>query len=152
MLPEPWASHNSLYPTTCPRPGTNFFPEASLAQIVTAAHRVPAILPGSPDTLLGPSDHHIAKPVVIWMDGWMDEWMVGWMDEWIDGLLDGWTFGWMEGELLDGWMDGWKDGLLDGWIVGWKDGLMDMKCGITLVGNHWMKELSLKVLLLLLGR
>ena len=92
-LPKPWASHKSLYPTACPRPGTSFFPEASLAQIVTAAHRVPAILPGSPDTLPGSQwSSHCQTSCCLY--------------GWIDGWLGGWVFGCMEGGLLDGWMDG----------------------------------------------
>ena len=116
-LPKPWASHKSLYPTACPRPGTSFFPEASLAQIVTAAHRVPAILPGSPDTLPGSQwSSHCQTSCCLdgWMDGWLGGWVFGCME---GGLLDGWMDGWM-----NCWMDDWKDGLLDGWMKGWMSG------------------------------
>ena len=125
MLPEPWASHNSLYPTTCPRPGTNFFPEASLAQMwQQLTESLPyclAVLTLS----LGPSDHHIAKPVVIWMDGWMNGWLGGWMNGlmacWMDGFLDGWKVNcWM-----GGWMDRWMGGRMDYWMDGLLGGRMD---------------------------
>ena len=76
---------------------------------------------------LGPSDHHIAKPVVVWMDEWMDGWVDGFLDAWkVDCWMDGWMDGWMD-ELLDGW--------LKGWIVGWMDERMDE--WIWSVASYW---------------